>query len=133
MRYLMNRFLVLLILSVAFNQAAVSKKESDREHGGFVGPVKSVFVVWLPISGNRVPVGSRCRQLTDEYDENGRLVRHSIYPGECGGDEIREDYSYSQDGNRATKTQEIRGANSPAPLPRPRAQTARKPVDQPKE
>src|SRR5688572_17636156 len=113
----MKRFLLLLILSVACNQAAVPKRESDREHDGFVGPVKRVFVVWSPISGSNYPIGSRCRQLTNEYDENGTLMRHSLYPGACGSDEIREDYSYSQDGTQTTKTQEIRGTNSPPPPP----------------
>lgn len=113
----MRRLLLLLILSIACNQAAISKRESDREHNGFVGPVKKVFVIWSPISGSNYPVGSRCRELTDEYDENGRLMRHSVYPGACGSDEIREDYSYSQDGNQITKTQEIRGADSPPPAP----------------
>ena len=114
---LMKLFLLLLILSLACHQAAVSKRESDREQDGFVGPVKKVFVVWSPISGSNHPVGSRCRQLTNEYDENGRLMRHSVYPGACGSDEIREDYSYSQDGNQTTKTEEIRGTNSPPPPP----------------
>jgi hypothetical protein len=113
----MKPFLLLLILSVACHQAGVSKRESDREHDGFVGPVKRVFVVWSPISGSNYPVGSRCRQMTNEYDENGRLMRHSVYPGACGSDEIREDYSYSQDGNQTIKTQEIRGTNSPPPPP----------------
>jgi len=113
----MKRLLLFLILSIACNQAAISKKQSDREHDGFVGPVKKVFVMWSPISGSNYPVGSRCRQLTNEYDENGRLMRHSVYPGACGSDEIREDYSYSQDGNQITKTREIRGTNSPPPPP----------------
>jgi hypothetical protein len=55
--------------------------------------------------------------MTNEYDEDGRLMRHSVYPGACGSDEIREDYSYSQDGNQTIKTQEIRGTNSPPPPP----------------
>lgn len=41
-------------------------------------------------------------------------MRH--YPGACGSEEIRED-CYSQDGNQTTKTQEIRGTNSPPPPP----------------
>jgi len=113
----MKPFLLLLIFSVACQQAARSKRESDREHDGFVGPVKRVSVVWSPISGTSYPAGSRCRQLTDEYDENGRIIRHSVYPGACGSDEVREDYSYSQDGTQTTKMRELRGADSPPPPP----------------
>lgn len=113
----MKRLLLLLILSIACHQADVSKRESHRDQDGFIGPVKKVFVVWSPISGSNYPIGSRCRELTNEYDESGRLMRHSVYLGACGNDEIREDYSYSQDGNQTTKTQEIRGENSPPPPP----------------
>lgn len=101
----MKQLFLLLILAIACNQVAITKRKSNREHDGFVGPVKRVFVVWSPISGSDYPVGSRCRSLTDEYDEMGRITRHSLYPGSCGSDEIREDYSYSADGTRNTKAQ----------------------------
>jgi hypothetical protein len=55
--------------------------------------------------------------MTNEYDRTGRTTRHSIYSGDCGRDEIREDYTYSPDGNKSTKTQQIRAADSPPPPP----------------
>ena len=111
------KILLSLILCVANYQAAVPKQQSDRAHDGFVGPVKKVFVIWTPVSGRNYPEGSKCRQVTNEYDQTGRLTRHSIYPGECGNDEIREDYSYAKDGARTAKTKRIQGANSPPPPP----------------
>jgi len=115
----MKQFILILLLCVVSNQATVSKPESDREHDGFVGPVKKVFAVWTPISESNYPPGSKCRQLTSEYDQTGRITRHSVYPGPCGSDELREDYTYSADGIRTTKYQEIRGANSPPSPPPP--------------
>ena len=67
----------ILILSVSCTQAQTTKTESDREHDGFVGPVKRVFVVWSPISGSNYPAGSRCRERTKVYDE---LFVHSCRP-----------------------------------------------------
>ena len=123
----MKQFILLLIFCVLSFQATATKRESDREHDGFVGPVKKVFVTWTPIAGSNYPPGSKCRQMTNEYDQTGRLTRHSVYPGECGSDEIREDFTYSPDGNKTTKYQEILGENS-SPLPPPAA-----PADEKKE
>ena len=105
------------MLCIACGQATVTKTESDREHDGFLGRVKKVFVEWSPISGGNYPVGSRCRQMTKVYDQNGRLMQHSVYPGACGQDEIRNDYSYALDGSRTAKSQDIRGKDSPPPPP----------------
>jgi hypothetical protein len=55
--------------------------------------------------------------MTKVYDESGRLLQHSVYPGACGSDEIREDYTYAQDGSRTAKTQEFRRKDSPPPPP----------------
>jgi hypothetical protein len=102
---------------IVCNQITVTKRESDREHDGFVGSVKKVFVEWSPISGGNYPVGSRCRQMTKVYDQDGRLMQHSLYPGACGSDEIKNVYSYAPDGSRMEKSQEIRGKDSPPPPP----------------
>ncbi|HZG52191.1 MAG TPA: hypothetical protein VEZ40_08645 [Pyrinomonadaceae bacterium] len=59
--------------------------------------------------------------MTKVYDQNGRLMQHSLYPGACGSDEIRNDYSYASDGSRTEKSQEIRGKDSPPPPPPPMA------------
>ena len=77
----MKHIFVALILCVACTQATVRERSSDREHDGFVGPVKKVFVEWSPISGGNYPVGSRCRQMTKVYDQGGRLMQHILYPG----------------------------------------------------
>ncbi|HKO45865.1 MAG TPA: hypothetical protein VJU84_21490 [Pyrinomonadaceae bacterium] len=55
--------------------------------------------------------------MTKVYEEGGRLLQHSVYPGDCGSDELREDYGYAQDGSRTAKKQEIRGKDSPPPPP----------------
>jgi len=55
--------------------------------------------------------------MTNTYNRAGRLLQHSVYPGSCGSDEIREEYTYGEDGSRGATTQEIRGKNSPAPPP----------------
>jgi YD repeat-containing protein len=91
---------------------------TDREHDGFIGPVKRVFVEWSPIkTPGDIRPGTRCRDKMDIYDERGRLTRHSIYPGSCGSDEIREDYTFDEAGNRMTAETRIRGTNSPPPPP----------------
>ncbi|HEU4834787.1 MAG TPA: RHS repeat domain-containing protein [Pyrinomonadaceae bacterium] len=118
----MKHFILLLIFFIVSGQTA-TKRESDREYDGFVGPVKKVFVTWTPISGSPYPPESKCRQMTNEYDQSGRLTRHSVYPNSCGSDEIREDYTYSADGDKTIKVQEIRGENSP-PSPPPVAAPA---------
>ena len=113
----MKNVIVMLIIGVLSSQASVTKRRSDREHDGFVGPTRTVFVYWTPISGWAYPAESKCRQLTNEYDQSGRITRHSVYPGECGSDEIREDYSYSPDGNKSTSRRAIRAGNTPSPPP----------------
>src|SRR4029453_16755993 len=100
----MKNILLILAFCIVSNQSGISKRESDRDHDGFVGPVKKVFVVWQPISGTNYAPGSKCRQMANEYDQSGRITRHSVYPGACGSDEIRETYAYSRDGFRTIRT-----------------------------
>jgi YD repeat-containing protein len=116
----MKSILLVLIFCIACTQAPIKKRVSHREHDGFMGNVKSVRVEWSPVSGSDLPAGSRCRQMTDVYDESGRLVRHSIYAGTCGADEIREDYTYAQDESRTKTRQELRAKDS-SPRPGPAA------------
>ena len=113
----MTHILAALILLVACNQVSITILASDRENDSFVGPVKKVFVWRSPISGGHYPVGSRCRQMTKVYDQHGRLMQHSLYPGPCGSDEIRYEYSYAPGGDRIEKSQKIRGGGSPPPPP----------------
>ena len=113
------KVLLTLILGLAFFQSTAPQRQSDRAVDGFVGPVKKVTEVWTPVSGSNYPEGSKCRQLFDEYDETGRIMRHSVYPGSCGEDEIREDYSYAEDGSRTARVKEFRGPNSSLPPPPP--------------
>ena len=113
----MTHILVALILLVAGNQVSITIIETDRQHDGFVGPVKKVFVQRSPLSGGNYPVGSRCRQMTKVYNQYGRLMQHSLYPGSCGSDEIRYEFSYTPGGDRIEKSQKIRGGGSPPPPP----------------
>ena len=107
---------LLLIFSLVNAQAA---KVTDRVRDGFIGPVQKVYVEWSPVDRpyNDIPVGAHCRQLTDLYDRNGRLIQHSVYPGSCGSDETRYEYTYAADGSRTSRTQEIRSKDSPSPPP----------------
>ena len=112
----MKPVLLILILCVACAQPSLPKKVSDREHDGFLGPVKVVSVTWSPVSGyGQIPANARCRQMTNVYDQSGRLMQHSVYPGSCGVDETREDYTYAPDGSRTTKSHQTRGEDSLSP------------------
>lgn len=108
-----------LILGLLFLQSQSAARKSDRELDGFVGPVKKSFIEWSPVSGYPYPPDSRCRRHTSVYDPDGRMIQSSVYPGNCGSDEIRELYTYDQEGNRISHTEEIRGKNSPPPPPPP--------------
>lgn len=107
------------IFCLVFLQSPSTRKKSDRELDGFAGPVKKVFEEWSPVSGYPNPSDARCRTLTKIYDPNGRLVQSSLYPGSCGSDEIREHYTYDQEGNRTERTEEFQGKDSPPPPPPP--------------
>ena len=109
----MTNIIWLLVFCVVGSQTSVTKRLSDREQDGFVGPVKKVSVTWTPVSESSDPGDSKCRQLTDEYDQMGRITRHSVYSGACGSDEIREVHTYSANGERHTTTRTIRAPNSP--------------------
>jgi hypothetical protein len=113
----MTHILVALILLVACNQVSITIIETDREHDGFIGPVKKVFVQRSPLSGGDYPLGSRCRQMTKVYGQYGRLLQHSLYLGTCGNDEIRYEYSYDPGGDRIEKSRKIRGGGSHPPPP----------------
>ena len=115
----MKPILFLLLFGIACAQVSNNQRMTDRELDSFIGPVKKVFVEWSPISRSwsNIPIGTRCRDMTKVYDKSGRLTQYSVYPGSCGSDEIREDYTYNQDGSRTSKTQEIRDKNSPEPPP----------------
>jgi len=92
-----------------------------------------VVSIWTPISGYSYPPNSKCRDRTYEYDQMGRITRFSVYPGSCGSDEIREDYTYSPDGVKTTKRQEILGANSSPPPPAAAPANAKRESGPPKE
>jgi hypothetical protein len=105
-------------------QASPSRKMNDREHEGFKGPVRKVFVERSPQTeiGN-LPIGARCPEETQNYDQQGRLISLLLYPGFCGEDgEIRENYSYDKDGNRLgrhdnSKASGISISSSSPPIP----------------
>src|SRR5215831_4323504 len=108
----MKLFGLLLSLCLVAVQSSSTKKMSDREHEGFIGPVKSVFKEFEMTQQNYGDpmIGKRCRGLTEIYDKSGRLIQRSVYPGSCGADEIRETYTYAPDGphfqQRGTSRQE---------------------------
>ena len=113
----MRLILAALMLCSINPQAVTTKYASDREHDGFAGPVKSVSVEYSTIyeSHPSTPVGSHCREMKNFYDKDGRLMKHSVYPGSCGSDEILAEYTYAQDGSRTARMRSIQGRNSWAP------------------
>ncbi len=117
----MKAILITFIFCFAFFQSASVKNKSDREHDGFVGNVKKAFEEWSPISGypSYLQPGTRYRGSTRIYDADGRLLQSSVYPGAGGSDELRDHYTYDKDGARMSRTEEIRGENSPPPPPPP--------------
>lgn len=112
-------FITIFVFCSLFLQSSSVGKKSEREFDGFVGPVKSAFEEWSPISGYQYPSNARCRNSSKVYDQNGRLIQSSLYPGACGSDEIREHYTYDQEGNRTERTEEFQGKGSPPPPPPP--------------
>lgn len=112
-------FIFFLCLSLLWAQTSAPQKLSDRERAGLIGPVKRMAVEWTPDGQPRFNIapGTRCRQATTVYDETGRVTQSSLYPGSCGADEIRTEYTYAKDGSYTKRTQEIRGRNSPPPPP----------------
>lgn len=116
---MINSICLTLFLCIACGQTQSVRPLSDRELDGFVGPVKKAFVEWSPLDAPRgyIPVGSRCRDSTKIFNEAGRLIEQSFYPGTCGRDEIREKYMYGADGSRTKDVEEIRGKDSPPPPP----------------
>src|SRR5882724_10703028 len=113
----MKLFILLISFCLVAVQSAPTKKMSDREHAGFIGPVKSVYMEYEMTErnyGDRL-LGKHCRDFNEVYNESGRLIQRSVYFGSCGEDENRESYTYAQDGSRTSKREEIRDKNSPNP------------------
>jgi hypothetical protein len=120
----MNPFSILLIFCLAFPQSSEIRKQTDREHDGFLGPVKKAHEEWSPVTRNQNDIrpGTRCRKATNMYDAGGRITRSYIYAGSCGDDELREYYTYDKDGNQMILEEEILGVGSdspPPPMPAP--------------
>jgi|SRR5882724_7173566 len=113
----MKVFVILFAFSLLAVQSAPVRKMSDREHAGFIGPVKSVNIEYEITDqnyGDRL-AGKHCRGLTEVYNESGQLIQRSSYPGSCGENEIRDSYSYSPEGSRITTSREVSGKTAPPP------------------
>jgi hypothetical protein len=113
-----------ILFCLAFSQSSEPGKQTDREHDGFAGPVKKMHEDWSPITENWSDIrpGTRCRRSTKFYDDAGRVTQSSLYPGSCGSDELREYYTYDQEGNQMSREEEILGPGSnppPPPMPPP--------------
>src|SRR5882724_6589649 len=117
----MKVFVILFAFSLLAVQSAPVRKMSDREHAGFIGPVKSVNIEYEITEqnyGDRL-VGKHCRRMAQVYNESGRLTQRTVYSGLCGVDEIRISYDYTPDGSRTIKSDEARDQNGPPPPPSP--------------
>jgi len=111
-----------ILFCLTFSQSSEVRRQTDREHGGFVGPVKKMREDWSPVTKNwdDIRPGTRCRKATKIFDPAGRITRSSLYPGSCGVDELREYYTYDSEGNQMRREEEIPGVGSnPPPPPMP--------------
>lgn len=127
----MKNIVITFCLTLTLMQASPSRKMNDREYEGFKGPVRKVFVEWSPQAetGN-APLGSRCPEETQNYDQQGRLISLLLYPGPCGEDgEIRENYSYDKDGNRLGYHDNSKASGIPISPPGPPIPSDRKNQD----
>jgi hypothetical protein len=117
----MKHTLIPFCLTLMLMQASPSRKMNDREHEGFKGPVRKVFVEWSPqTDGGNAPISARCPEETQNYDQQGRLISVLLYPGICGGDgEIRENYSYDKNGNRLGWHDNSKASGIPISSPNP--------------
>jgi hypothetical protein len=124
----MKHTVISFCLSLMLTQASPSRKMNDREHEGFKGPVRKVFVERSSQTevGN-APVGARCPEETQNYDQQGRLISHLLYPGVCGEDgEARETYSYDKDENRLGRQDDRKASGIPISSPNPPMPSDRK-------
>lgn len=115
----MKILLCLVLTTLVLAQAINVKRKSDRELDGYLGPAKTVLEEWSPLEKPRyyIQPGTRCRQHAAVYDEKGRELQSSLFPGSCGMDELRTTYIYDNEGNFTTKEEEFRDPKSPPPPP----------------
>src|SRR5215831_2199715 len=82
---------------LALLQAPTITRMNDRELDGLKGPVKRVLEESSVIGDDSgIPT---CRDLTLIYDPQGRLTSRSEYPGVRCEEEIKDTYTYDNDGN----------------------------------
>jgi hypothetical protein len=112
-------FLMLAILIAGSFQSPAGRRVSDREQDGLLGPVKTIISEWSPVGGprNGIHPGTRCPSQSSVYNEHGRLEQRSSFAGACGCEEIRDVYSYAQDGSQTEKTERIPAPGCPPPPP----------------
>jgi hypothetical protein len=117
----MTGVVVILALASGSLQGAGAKRVSDRERGGFVGPVKEVFTEWSPAGPTRngIQPGTRCPQQSSLFDAHGRLAQHAVYAGACGCQEIRDLYADAPDGSQTAKREKLAGKGCPPSPPSP--------------
>src|SRR5262245_59656201 len=113
-----------ILFCLTFSQSSEVRRQTDREHAGFIGPVKKMHEDWSPVTKNWYDIrpGTRCRRATKIFDPAGRISQSSLYPGSCGVDELREYYTYDSEGNQMSREEEILGVGSnppPPPMPPP--------------
>ncbi len=96
----MRRMIIPLMLAVALvAPSGAQQKKSDLEHAGLKGKVKTVKVEEAKLankSGKQVE-GKRVQAETQNYGENGMLVKSVRYDAEKRGDYF---YSYDASGSR---------------------------------
>lgn len=96
----MRKVIIPLMLAVALvAPSRAQQKKSDLEHAGLKGKVKSVKVEEAKLSNKsgKLVEGKRVQLETQNYGENGMLVKSVRYDAEKRGDYF---YSYDSSGNR---------------------------------
>jgi len=99
----MKILIAAIFFCLAYSQSSEVRRQTDREHDGFVGPVKKMHEDWSPVTKNWYDIrpGTRCRKATKIFDPAGRITQSSLYPGSCGADELREYYIYFDSDDKA--------------------------------
>ena len=96
---LMTRPIVLLMIAALATSLHAQQKRSDLEHAGLKGKVKSVKVEEAKITNKsgKQAEGKRVQVETQNYGENGMLVKAVRYDADKRGDYF---YNYDSSGSR---------------------------------
>jgi YD repeat-containing protein len=100
----MKRLIISMILCMVLALPVAAQKKTDREHEGFIGPVRSAKVETAKLEEKSGKLEEKRRELWQSlsFDANGNLVERLDRDHQSSGLD-RHVYSYDASGNRAEK------------------------------